>query len=86
MGVNLTGLCSLPRSLGASGRLVRPPGFIEHQGSPSGSSGCSERRSTPSRQDLVVITHKYSGQVQEHTKTGSNKIQITTQPSLTCRS
>ena len=84
--MNLTGLCSLPRSLGASGRPVRPSGSSGCRDSASGSTDCSERRSTPSRQDLVVITYKYRGQSVRRHKTGSKEIQLTIKPILTCSS
>ena len=74
--MNLRVLRGLPGSPGTSGLLVRPSGF----------SGRLGRRSTPSRQDLVVITYKYMGQSAKMHKTGSNKIQFTTKPILTRRS
>ena len=86
MGVDLIGLRGLPWSLMSSGCPVRPSGSSGCRGSPSGSSGRPGRRSTPSRQDLVVITYKYMGQSAKMHKTGSNKIQFTTKPILTRRS
>ena len=83
MGVNLIGLCGLPRPLTSFGRPIHPSGSFGCRGSPSGSSGCLERRSTPSRQDLVVITYKYKGQSARMHKTGSKEIQLTTKPILT---
>ena len=52
MGVNLVSPRSTPESPGASDLRVRP----------SGSAGCSERQSTSSHQDLVVITYKHKDQ------------------------
>ena len=96
MGVNLVALRSLPgssgssrsprRPPGSSGRPVRPSGSSGCLVSPSGSAGCSERRSTPSRQDLVVSTHKYRGQSARMHKTAQNKFQLTTKASLISRS
>ena len=60
--MNLIGLCSLPGPPGASGLRIRPFGSSGCRGRPSGSSGRPGRRSTPSRQDLIVITYKYKGQ------------------------
>ena len=62
MGVNLIGLHSLPGPPGASGLRVRPSGSPGCRGSPSGSSGRPGRRSTPSHQDLIVITYKHKDQ------------------------
>ena len=56
MGVNLIGIRSLPSPPGASGLRVRPSGSSGCRGSPSGSSGRPGHRSTPSRQDLIIIT------------------------------
>ena len=63
MGMNLIGLHSLPGPLGASGLRVHP----------SGSSGRPGRRSTPSYQDLVVITYKYRGQSARMHKTAQKR-------------
>ena len=84
--MNLIGLHSLPWSLTSSGRPVHPSGSSGCRGSPSGSSGRPERRSTPSRQDLIVITYKYMGQSARMHKIGSKEIQLTTKPILTRRS
>ena len=62
MGMNLIGLRGLPQSLTSSGRPVRSSGSSGCRGSTSGSSGRPGRRSTPSRQDLVVITFKHKDQ------------------------
>ena len=86
MGVNLIGLRGLPQSLTSSGRPVRPPGSSGCRGSPSGSSSRPGRWSTPSRQDLIIITYKYRGQSAKMHKTGSKEIQLTTKPILTHRS
>ena len=84
--MNLIGLRGFPWSLTSSGRPVRPSGSFGCRGSPSGSSGRPGRRSTPSRQDLIVITYKYRGQSTRMYKTGSNKIQLTTNPIIMRRS
>ena len=86
MGMNLIGLRSLPGPPGPSGLRVRPSGSSGCRGSPSGSSGRPGRRSTPSRQDLVVITYKYRGQSAILHKIGSKEIQLTTKPILMRRS
>ena len=86
MGVNTIGLRGLPQSLTSSGRPVRPSGSSGCRGSPSGSSGRPGRRTTSSRQDLIVITHKYRGQGARMHKTGSKEIKLTTNPILTRRS
>ena len=62
MGVNLIVLRNLSGSLRSSGPPVRPPRSSRHWGSPSGSSGRPGRRSTPSHQDLIVITYKHKDQ------------------------
>ena len=70
MGVNLIGLRGLPQSLTSSGHPVRP----------SGSSGRPGRRSTSSRQDLIVITYKYRGQSARMHNTA--QIRSNSQPNL----
>ena len=72
MGVNLIGLRSLPGTLGASGLRVRP----------SGSSGRLGRRSTPPCRDLIVNAYNYRDQSAKMHTTTSNKIQLTTKPTL----
>ena len=84
--MNLIGLRSLPGPPGASGLRVRPSRSSGCRGSPSGSSGRPGRRSTPSRQDLIVITYKYRGQSARMHKIGSKETQLTTKPILTRRS
>ena len=86
MGVNLIGLGSLPGPPGASGLRVHPSGSSGCRGSLSGSYGRPGRQSTPSRQDLVVITRKYRGQSSRMHKTCSKEIQLTTKPILMRRS
>ena len=85
-GVNLIGLRGLPWSLASSGRPVHPSGSSGCRGSPSRSSSRLGRRSTPPRQDLIVITYKYRGQSARLHKTGSKEIQLTIKPILTRRS
>ena len=86
MGVNLIGLRSLSSPLMSSGLLVCPLGSSRCQGSPSRSYGRPGRRSTPSRQDLVIITYKYRGQSARMHKIGTKEIQLTTKPILMRRS
>ena len=62
MGVNLIGLRGLPGSLGSSGPPVHPPRSSRCRGSPSGSSGRPECRSTPPYRDLIVNMYKYRDQ------------------------
>ena len=84
--MNLIGLHGLPWSLTSSGHPVHPSESFECWGSPPGSSGPPGRRSTPSRQDLIVTTYKYSGQGARMHKIGSKEIQLTTKPILMRRS
>jgi hypothetical protein len=72
--------------LTSSGRLVRPSGSSGCGGSPSRSSSRPGRRSTPPRQDLIVITYKGRGQSARMHKTGSKEIQLTTKHIPTRRS
>ena len=62
MGVNLVVLRSLSGSLGDSGCLVHPSGTSGLLGSPPGSFGCPEHRSTPPRRDQILNMRKDIGQ------------------------
>ena len=72
--------------LTSSGRPVRPSGSSECRGSSSESSGRPGRWSTPSHQDLDIITYKYRGQSARKHKIGSKEIQLTTKSILMRRS